>query len=46
MLHNRIAKKKVKTDKCHEIAETDRVWTEIDRDIAMAAITESLSEDD
>jgi hypothetical protein len=46
MLHNRIAKKKVETDKYHEIAETDRVWTEIDIDIAMGAIRESLSEDD
>ena len=46
MLHNRIAKKKVETDKYHEIAETDRIRTEIDRDIAMGAIRESLSEDD
>jgi hypothetical protein len=30
MLHNRIAKKKVETDKYHERAETDRVWTEIE----------------
>lgn len=45
MLHNRIAKKKVETDKYHEIAETDRIRTEIDRDIAMGAIRESLSED-
>ena len=46
MLHKRIAKKKVETDKYHEIAETDRIRTEIDRDIAMGAIRESLSEDD
>ena len=28
--HNRIAKKKVETDKYHEIAERDKIWTEIE----------------
>ena len=30
MLHNRIAKKKVETHKYHEIAETEKIWTEIE----------------
>ena len=30
MLHNRIAKKKVETHKYHEIAETEKLWTEIE----------------
>ena len=30
MLHDRIAKKKVETHKYHEIAETEKIWTEIE----------------
>ena len=30
MLHNRIAKKKIETLKYHEIAETEKIWTEIE----------------
>ena len=30
MLHNRIAKKKIETHKHHEIAETEKIWTEIE----------------
>jgi hypothetical protein len=29
-LHNRISKKKVETQKYHEIAETEKIWTEIE----------------
>ena len=30
MLHDRIAKKKIETLKYHEIAETEKIWTEIE----------------
>ena len=30
MLHDRIAKKKVDTQKCNEISETEKIWTEIE----------------
>ena len=30
MLHDRIAKKKIETQKFHEIAETEKLWTEIE----------------
>ena len=41
MLHSRFMQKKQEIHKTQNIAETDRIWTEIDTDITMDIIIES-----
>jgi len=41
MLHNRILQKKEEIHKTQDIADHERLWTEMDTDIAMGTLSES-----
>jgi hypothetical protein len=45
MLHNRITEKKKEIYKNQSIADTETLWTQIDKDIAMGIIRESEYQD-